>query len=108
MKSNRENGSAILSCLANLAGKGKYAQLEAENMAMKQQVTLLPEKIAQGVAERAAKLEKAYERERRIAVLRLDEYTRGRQEVHNVASNCAEYKRLEQNKIVHSYREIER
>ena len=75
-KANRENGSAILSGLANLAGKGKYAQLEAENMAMKQQVALLPEKIAQGVAERTAKLEKAYERERRIAELRLDEYNK--------------------------------
>ena len=75
-KANRENGSAILSGLANLAGKGKYAQLEAENMAMKQQVVLLPEKIAQGVAERTAKLEKVYERERRIAELRLDEYNK--------------------------------
>ena len=35
-KANRENGSAILSGLANLAGKGKYAQLESENIAMKQ------------------------------------------------------------------------
>ena len=52
-KANRENGSAILSGLANLAGKGKYAQLESENIAMKQQVALLPEKIAQGVAERS-------------------------------------------------------
>ena len=75
-KANRENGNAILSGLANLAGKGKYAQLEAENIAMKQQVALLPEKIAQGVAERTAELEKAYERERRIAELRLDEYNK--------------------------------
>ena len=37
-----------------------------------------------------------------------NEYTRGRQEVQNVASNFAEYKRLEQNKIVHSYRGIGR
>lgn len=72
----KENGSAILSGLANLAGKGKYAQLEVENIAMKQQVALLPEKIAQGVAERTAELEKAYERERRIAELRLDEYNK--------------------------------
>ena len=41
-KVNRENGSAILSGLANLAGKGKYAQLESENIAIKQQVALLP------------------------------------------------------------------
>jgi hypothetical protein len=75
-KANRENGSAILSGLANLAGKGKYAQLESENMAMKQQVALLPEKIAQGVAERTAELEKACERERRIAELRLNEYNK--------------------------------
>ena len=214
-KANRENGSAILSGLANLAGKGKYAQLESENIAMKQQVALLPEKIAQGVAERTAELEKICERERQIVESRLDEYnkltlsynrllkklqsdkksyevalsqkdsiiavlqaafqktiglldvicrralkavidfaknpiarrftyeqacavndfldmgsdrqgaadtlitlsrpflteneyTRGRQEVQNVASNFAEYKRLEQNKIVHSYRGIGR
>lgn len=60
-KTNRENGSAILFGLANLAGKGKYAQLESENIAIKQQVALLPEKIAQGVVERTAELEKAYE-----------------------------------------------
>ena len=73
-KANRENGSAILSGLANLAGKGKYAQLESENIAMKQQVALLPEKIAQGVAERIAALEKICERERQIVESRLDEY----------------------------------
>ena len=75
-KANRENRNAILSGLANLAGKGKYAQLEAENIAMKQQVALLPERIAQGVAERTAELEKACERERQIAELRLDEYNK--------------------------------
>lgn len=73
MKADQENGSAILSGLANLAGKGKYAQLEAENMAMRQQMALLPEKIAQGVAERTAELEKVCERERRIAEVRLVE-----------------------------------
>lgn len=52
MKANRENGSAILSGLANLAGKGKYAQLESENIVMKQQVALLPERIAQGGGQR--------------------------------------------------------
>ena len=75
-KANRENGSAILSGLANLAGKGKYAQLESENIAIKQQVALLPEKIAQGVVERTAELEKACERERLIAELRLEEYNK--------------------------------
>ena len=75
-KANRENGSAILSGLANLAGKGKYAQLESENIAMKQQVALLPEKIAQGVAERIAALEKICERERQIVESRLDEYNK--------------------------------
>ena len=75
-KANRENGNAILSGLANLAGKGKYAQLESENIDMKQQVALLPKKIAQGVAERAAEREKTCERERQIAELRLDEYNK--------------------------------
>lgn len=76
MKSNRENGSAILSCLANLAGKGKYAQMEAENEEMKQLVAQIPNKIAESVAERTAELEKVCERERQIAELRLDEYNK--------------------------------
>lgn len=76
VKANRENGSAILSGLAHIAGKGRYAQLEAENIGMKQQVALLPEKIAQGVAERTAELEKVCERERQIAELRLEEYNK--------------------------------
>lgn len=58
-KANRDNGNPILSGLANLAGKGKYAQLKSENIYMKQQVALLlPKKIAQGVAERTTELEK--------------------------------------------------
>ena len=48
-KVNRENGSAILSGLANLAGKGKYAQLEAENEEMKKQVAAIPQVVAQQV-----------------------------------------------------------
>ena len=76
VKANRENGSAILSGLAHIAGKGKYAQLETENEEMKQQVALIPDRIAEGVAERTAELEKACERERQIAELRLDEYNK--------------------------------
>lgn len=76
VKANRENGSAILSGLAHIAGKGRYAQLEAENIDMKQQVALLPDKIAQGVAERTAELEKVCKRERQIAELRLEEYNK--------------------------------
>nr|WP_314698444.1 recombinase [uncultured Prevotella sp.] len=48
-KVNRENGSAILSGLANLAGKGKYAQLEVENEEMKKQVAAIPQVVAQQV-----------------------------------------------------------
>ena len=48
-KANRENGSAILAGLANLAGKGKYAQLEAENEEMKKQVAAIPQVVAQQV-----------------------------------------------------------
>jgi len=76
VKANRENGSAILSGLAHIAGKGKYAQLETENEEMKQQVALIPNRIAEGVAERTAELEKVCERERQIAELRLDEYNK--------------------------------
>lgn len=48
-KVNRENGSAILSGLANLVGKGKYAQLEVENEEMKKQVAAIPQVVAQQV-----------------------------------------------------------
>ena len=48
VKANRENGNAILSGLAHIAGKGKYAQLETENEEMKQQVALIPDRIAEG------------------------------------------------------------
>ena len=48
-KANRENGNAMLSGLANLAGKGKYAQLEAENEEMKKQVAAIPQVVAQQV-----------------------------------------------------------
>lgn len=76
VKANRENGNAILSGLAHIAGKGKYAQLETENEEMKQQVALIPDRIAEGVAERTAELENVCERERQIAELRLDEYNK--------------------------------
>ena len=76
VKANLENGSAILSGLAHIAGKGKYVQLEAENEEMKQQVVLIPDRIAEGVAERTAELERICERERQIAELRLDEYNK--------------------------------
>jgi len=48
-KAIQENGSAILSGLANLAGKGKYAQLEVENAEMKKQVAAIPQVVAQQV-----------------------------------------------------------
>lgn len=48
-KANRENGNAILSGLANLAGKGKYALLEAENIEMKKQVAAIPQVVARQV-----------------------------------------------------------
>lgn len=72
VKVNRENGSAILSGLSNLAGKGKYAKMEAENEKMRQLVAQIPYKMA----ERTAEQEKVCERERQIAELRLDEYNK--------------------------------
>ena len=65
-KANRDNGNAILSGLANLAGKGKYAQLEAENIEMKKQVAAIPQVIAQQVESLTAtyKEEIAKEQER--------------------------------------------
>ena len=43
---------------------------------MREQVALIPDRIAEGVAERTAELEKVCERERQIAELRLDEYNK--------------------------------
>ena len=49
VKTNRENGSAILSGLAHIAGKGRYAQLETENEIMKKQIAAIPQVVAQQV-----------------------------------------------------------
>lgn len=49
VKANRENGSAILSGLAHIAGKGRYAQLETENEKMKKQIAAIPQVVAQQV-----------------------------------------------------------
>ena len=65
-RADRENGNAILSGLANLAGKGKYAQLEAENIEMKKQVAAIPQVVARQVESLTAtyKEEIAKEQER--------------------------------------------
>ena len=100
-KANRDNGNAILSGLANLAGKGKYAQLKSENIYMKQQVALLlPKKIAQGVAERTTELEKKCERERQIAELRLDEYNKLTQSYNRLLKKSYETALSQKNCII--------
>ncbi|OKZ18352.1 MAG: mobilization protein [Bacteroides sp. 43_108] len=66
-RANEENGNAILSGLAKIAGRGRYAELEKENEQLKKSV---PEQLAKlqkqysqavdkAVAEKTAPLEKA-------------------------------------------------
>lgn len=66
-KANRENGNAILFGLANLAGKGKYAQLEAENIEMKKQVAQIPQVVAQKVETLTSKYKEESERAKETA-----------------------------------------
>ena len=72
-KANRENGNAILSGLANLAGKGKYAQLEAENIEMKKQVAQIPQVVAQQVESLTSTYKEEIAKEQKRADFWLEE-----------------------------------
>lgn len=72
-KANRENGNAILSGLANLAGKGKYAQLEAENIEMKKQVAQIPQVVAQQVESLTSTYKEEIAKEQKRAAFWLEE-----------------------------------
>ena len=56
-RANEENGNAILSGLAKIAGRGKYAEMEKEN-----------ERLRKSVPEQLAKLQSQYEQEVNKAV----------------------------------------
>ena len=56
-RANEENGNAILSGLAKIAGRGKYAEMEKEN-----------ERLRKAVPEQLAKLQAQYEQEVNKAV----------------------------------------
>ena len=72
-KANRENGNAILSGLAHIAGKGKYAQLEAENIEMKKKLTAIPQIIAQQVKSLTLPYKEEITKERERADFWLEE-----------------------------------
>ena len=75
-KANRENGNAILSGLAHLAGKGKYAQLEAENAEMKRQVAAIPQVVARQVESLTDTYKGEIAKEQERADFWLEEYNK--------------------------------
>lgn len=58
-KANRENGNAILSGVAGLFGKGKYADLEKENATLKKQLDDMKSKIVRMQQAHSSELRQA-------------------------------------------------
>lgn len=65
-KANRENGNAIISGVARLFGKGKYADLEKENDALKKQLTVLMGKMNTTEMEHRSLLGQSIERQKEL------------------------------------------
>lgn len=65
-KANRENGNAIISGAARLFGKGKYADLEKENDALKKQLTVLMGKMNATEIEHRSLLGQSIERQKEL------------------------------------------
>ena len=61
-KANRENGNAILSSAAKLLGKGKYADMEKENTALKERLAGMAHKMKAMGQEHRSQLEQTSER----------------------------------------------
>ena len=62
-KANRENGNAILSSAAKLLGKGKYADMEKENTALKERLAGMAHKMKAIGQEYRSQLEQTSERQ---------------------------------------------
>lgn len=62
-KANRENGNAILSSAAKLLGKGKYADMEKENTALKERLAGMVHKMKAMGQEHRSQLERTSERQ---------------------------------------------
>lgn len=62
-KANRENGNAILSGAAKLLGKGKYADMEKENTALKERLAGMAHKMKTMGQEHRSQLEQTSERQ---------------------------------------------
>lgn len=58
-KANRENGNAILSGVAGLFGKGKYADLEKENATLKKQLDDMKSKMVRMLQAHSSELRQA-------------------------------------------------
>lgn len=65
-KANRANGNAIISGAARLLGKGKYADLEKENDALKKQLTVLMDKMNAMEMEHRSLLGQSIERQKEL------------------------------------------
>lgn len=65
-KANRENGNAIISGAARLLGKGKYADMERENAALKQKLADLTGKLNATEQEHRSLLGQSIERQKEL------------------------------------------
>ena len=65
-KANKENGNAIISGAARLFGKGKYAEIEKENAALKGQLANLKDKMKTMEQEHRTQLGQQSERQRAL------------------------------------------
>lgn len=68
-KVNRENGNAIISGAARLFGKGKYADLEKENDALKKQLAVLMGKMNSMEMEHRSLLGQSIERQKELETI---------------------------------------
>lgn len=67
-KANRENGNAILSGLARLAGKGQFAEIEKENTTLKERLNGMVHKVKAMEQEHRSQLEQSSRRQENLEV----------------------------------------
>lgn len=65
-KANRENGNAILSGLARLAGKGQFAEIEKENTTLKERLNGMVRKVKAMEQEHRSQLEQSSRRQENL------------------------------------------
>lgn len=88
-KADKENGNAILSGIAKFAGKGKYAQIAAENASLKQQVESMPAEIEEKVSARTSYLEDKLKEANDMAESRWNSYYDMKQKYDALSTSIA-------------------